>query len=105
MGKLIHINGGARLSLQVHDQKTESWLLINGQAAAEWQNAQGEMTKTELKPGQGYSISIGQKHRLAGITDCDIIEVSTPEKGTTWRLEDDYQRPDETPEERLRERS
>jgi hypothetical protein len=41
---------------------------------------------------------------LVGITDCDIIEVSTPEQGTTWRLEDDYARPDETPQQRKIER-
>jgi mannose-6-phosphate isomerase len=105
MGKLIHINAKARLSLQVHDQKIESWFLINGLAAAEWQNASGELVKTELQKGQGYTVDIGQKHRLIGITDCDIIEVSTPEKGITWRLEDDYSRPNETPEQRQRERS
>jgi len=33
MGKLIHINAGARLSLQKHDQKTETWFLINGKAS------------------------------------------------------------------------
>ena len=39
---------------------------------------------------------IGQRHRLAGITDCDVVEASTPEIGITERLEDDYKRPDET---------
>ena len=39
--------------------------------------------------GVGYSTSVGQKHRLIGITDYDIVEVSTPEVGTTWRLEDE----------------
>jgi hypothetical protein len=42
---------------------------------------------------------------LIGITDCDIIEASTPELGTTWRLEDDFARPDETPAQRELERS
>ena len=58
----------------------------------------------ELEEGKGYSTSVGQKHRLIGITDCDIIEVSTPEIGTTWRVEDDYSRPDETEEQRAIER-
>lgn len=104
MGKIIHINAGARLSLQLHDEKQESWLLMNGQAAVIWENEQGEMVQTELQPGAGYSTKLGQKHRLVGITDCDVIEVSTPELGTTWRLEDDYARPHETPEQRDLER-
>lgn len=105
IGKVLHINEGGRLSLQIHDQKEESWLLVSGRAAVIWENNQGELVQTELQPGQGYSTRVGQKHRLIGITDCDIVEASTPEKGTTWRLEDDYSRPNETPEQRIKERS
>ena len=104
MGKVLHINAGARLSLQLHDEKQESWFLMNGQAAVIWENNQGELIETELQPGVGYGTRVGQRHRLKGITDCDVLEVSTPELGTTWRLEDDYSRPDETPEQRKKER-
>lgn len=105
MGKVLHINAGSRLSLQIHDEKQESWFIIAGKAKVIWENNKGELTETVLKPGMGYSTSIGQKHRLVGITDCDIVEVSTPEKGTTWRLEDDYSRPDETEQQRVKERA
>ncbi|HZQ29874.1 MAG TPA: cupin [Patescibacteria group bacterium] len=98
MGKILHINKDARLSLQVHDQKQESWLLMSGRAKLIWDDSSGNLVETELTPGVGYSCSVGQRHRLAGITDCDVIEVSTPEKGTTYRLDDDYKRPDETEE-------
>ncbi len=104
IAKLIHINAGARLSLQIHDQKQESWFMMQGRASVIWENNKGELIETELVPGQGYSTKIGQKHRLKGLTDCDIIEASTPEAGTTWRLEDDYTRPNETPEQRKKER-
>ena len=103
MGKLIHINAGARLSLQVHDEKQESWFLMAGRGAVIWEDNEGNLVETELQPGVGYTTQIGQKHRLKGVTDCDIIEVSTPEAGTTWRLEDDYARPDQTPDERAAE--
>ena len=100
MGKLIHVNKGARLSLQVHDEKQESWFIVNGEGAVIWENDKGELVETKLEPGVGYTTQVGQKHRLKGITDCDIVEVSTPEAGTTWRLEDDYARKHQTPEER-----
>lgn len=96
MGKILHIQEGTRLSLQVHDQKEESWFLMSGRAKLIWDDQNGNLTETELQPGVGYTCEIGQRHRLAGITDCDIVEVSTPEKGTTFRLDDDYNRPDET---------
>jgi len=104
MGKVIHINKGARLSLQIHDKKQESWIIIKGRAKIIWDNNQGKLIETELPKEQGFTTEIGQRHRLVGITDCDIIEVSTPEMGTTYRLEDDYKRPDETPEQRKKER-
>jgi mannose-6-phosphate isomerase-like protein (cupin superfamily) len=104
MGKVLHINEGKRLSLQVHDQKQESWLLIRGRAKVVWDNKNGELVETELEGGKGYSCSLGQRHRLVGITDCDILEVSTPEVGITYRLEDDYERPDETEKLRKEER-
>jgi mannose-6-phosphate isomerase len=104
MGKVLHINAGKRLSLQAHDQKQESWYLVSGQAKVIWDDPTGQLIETELQNGQGYSCSLGQRHRLVGITDCDVLEVSTPELGTTLRLEDDFARPDETPEQRKIER-
>jgi mannose-6-phosphate isomerase-like protein (cupin superfamily) len=104
-GKIIHIDAGKRLSLQVHDQKVESWTLKSGDAKVMWDNEQGELIETTLVEGQGFTSMVGQRHRLIGITDCDIFEVSTPEIGTTFRLEDDYKRPDETEAMRKAERS
>lgn len=104
MLKIIHIDEGARLSLQIHDQKVESWLLIKGRASVTWKDNQDNIVVTELRKNVGYTTELGQMHRLVGLTDCDIVEASTPEVGTTWRVEDDYSRPDETPEQRKIER-
>ena len=104
MGKVLHIDAGKRLSLQIHDKKEESWFLLKGRAKVIWDDRNGDLIETELEEGKGYSCEIGQRHRLAGITDCDVLEVSTPEIGTTYRLEDDYKRPDETEELRKKER-
>ena len=103
-GKIIHINASKRLSLQLHDKKQESWYLLHGRGKVIWENSKGKLIETELAPEQGYTCKIGQRHRLAGITDCDILEVSTPEIGTTYRLEDDYKRLDETEQMRKEER-
>ncbi len=104
MGKLLHLNACQRISLQTHDQKQESWFLIKGEAKIIWDNEKGELIETVMEKEKGYACKLNQRHRLAGITDCDIIEVSTPERGTTFRLEDDYKRPDETPDVRKSER-
>lgn len=104
MGKVLHITAGKRLSLQVHDVKQESYWLASGECDLILENSKGELETVHMVKGQGYTTMVGQRHRHHAVTDCDIIEVSTPELGTTWRLEDDYKRPDETPEERKLER-
>ena len=104
MGKIMHINKGHRLSLQIHDKKQESYWLANGECNLILENTKGELEVVHMEKGKGYTTMVGQKHRHQGVTDCDIVEVSMPEQGTTWRLEDDYKRPDETPEQRKKER-
>jgi mannose-6-phosphate isomerase-like protein (cupin superfamily) len=104
MGKILHINAGQRLSLQVHDNKQESYWLLSGECNLLMENKNGEMETVGMQKGLGYMTHVGQKHRHQAVTDCDIVEVSSPEAGTTIRLEDDYKRPDETPEQRKLER-
>ncbi len=96
MGKIMHINAGKRLSLQIHDTKQESYWLVSGECNLILENAHGELETIQMQKGFGYTMMIGQRHRHAAVTDCDVAEVSTPEAGTTWRLEDDFARPDET---------
>jgi mannose-6-phosphate isomerase-like protein (cupin superfamily) len=103
MVKILHVNAGARLSLQRHRPgrtslaKAETWVLHSGRAKVIWDDADGRLVETELEAGKGYTAPAGARHRLVGITDCEILEASTPEgDGTTERLDDDYKRPDET---------
>ncbi len=101
MFKILCIGAGKRISLQYHDQKKESWLLRRGHAKLIWQKEKGgELIETVLEEDKVYTCEIGQQHRLQGIADCEIWEVSTPEMGTTIRVQDDWGRGDETPDQR-----
>ncbi len=101
MGKLLHVDEGKRLSLQVHDVKRESWFLASGSMILIIEDANGDMQEIDMKPGQGYTCALGQKHRLkGGVGGGDVFEVSTPELGNTFRLEDDFSRDTETEEAR-----
>jgi mannose-6-phosphate isomerase len=104
MGKLIHIDKGRRLSLHVHDKRQETYWLLNGECNVILENTKGELETIAMKKGVSYSTAIGQIHRHEAITDCELIEASSPEGGTTWRVEDDYSRPNETPAQRKKER-
>jgi mannose-6-phosphate isomerase len=99
-GKLIHVEAGRRLSLQYHEDKRETQCLLSGQALLVIEDGDGQLREIPMQRGAGYTISPFQLHRLIAIEDSDLVEVSTPERGTTVRVEDDYARGDETEEVR-----
>jgi len=94
-GKLLHVTGGRRLSLQWHDEKTETVTLLSGVASLTLENHRGDFEVIAMEPGVGYSVIVGRKHRLAAVTDAVVLEASTPECGFTFRISDDFGRPDE----------
>ena len=104
--KLIHVRAGQRLSLQIHDTKVETQTLLAGRGSLVLEGPDGELHEVALQPGVGYHIAVGQRHRLCAAPDEDVVvfEASTPELGITYRLEDDFARPDETEERRKAER-
>ncbi|MCC6176958.1 MAG: cupin [Chloroflexi bacterium] len=104
--KLIHVHAGHRLSLQIHDIKVETQTLMSGRGYLLLEDANAEVREVWMEPGVGYHIAVGQRHRLCAAPDSDVtvFEASTPEVGTTYRLDDDYARPHETDERRAAER-
>jgi quercetin dioxygenase-like cupin family protein len=103
--KLIHVNPGCRLSLQIHDEKEETQTLLRGKAVLWLEDADGTIHKVRMQRGVGYHITPGQKHRLtaAAGSHAEVFEASTREIGMTYRLEDDYRRRDQTQDDRYRE--
>ena len=94
VGKILHVNKGESLSLQYHRVKDETILLQSGKLLFETRPAgdEGALRRIEMKPGDVVHITPGTLHRMTGIEDCDILEVSTPELDDVVRLEDRYGR-------------
>jgi mannose-6-phosphate isomerase-like protein (cupin superfamily) len=94
VGKILHVRRGESLSLQYHNVKDETILLQSGRLLLETgaQGQQEELRRVEMKPGDVFHITPGTLHRMTGIEDCDILEVSTPELEDVVRLEDRYGR-------------
>ncbi len=99
-GKILKINSGHRLSLQAHEEKEETLTLFSGQVTLAIGPDPENLQETQMKPLHGYTIPKNTTHRLVCHEDCIVFEASTPEKGTTKRIEDDYKRSDETQLER-----
>lgn len=92
VGKLIRINGGQRLSLQLHEEKDESILVVKGRLRLHSGPTQEEVTSRILEEGESAHIPPGLIHRFEAVEDADLIEVSTPQLMDVIRLEDDYGR-------------
>jgi mannose-6-phosphate isomerase len=91
VGKVLHVNAGQRLSLQYHEKKDETIHLWSGRLILVVDEGKG-LHERELKPGESYHVRPGVKHRMIAITDCDVLEASTPELDDVVRLEDAYGR-------------
>lgn len=104
-GKILFVRAGMRLSLQYHDAKEETLCLVDGDAIFHLEDADGTIQPIPMVPRQGYTVRIGQKHRIEAVTDSTLVEVSDPEKGNTFRLEDDHARGTETEIDRARDRA
>ena len=92
VGKVLHVDAGAALSLQYHREKDETLFLREGEVELEVDEG-GELVRHRLRQGDAYRIVPGTRHRLiAGKAGCDVIEVSTPQLDDVVRLEDRYGR-------------
>jgi mannose-6-phosphate isomerase len=91
VGKIIHIDKGHALSLQYHNMKDETIMLLSGRLLFEIQE-NGQLVKHEVAPFERFHVMPGTVHRMTAIEDCDVVEVSTPELDDVVRLEDRYGR-------------
>ena len=91
VGKVLHIKAGHALSLQYHRVKDETVCLWSG--SMRFVTGEGE-TKAEhvMSPGESIHVTPGMRHRMIAVTDCDVLEASTPELDDVVRLEDRYGR-------------
>ena len=92
MGKILHINAGQELSVQYHEKKDETVYLLSGKVAYRVQSDSDLLEDVQLKLGESFRITPGTIHQIVALTDCDVLEVSTPELDDVVRLSDKYGR-------------
>jgi mannose-6-phosphate isomerase len=91
VGKILHINAGHELSVQYHNKKDETVHLLSGEIAYRVKNGEA-LEDMHLRVGESFRITPGTIHQMVALTDCDILEVSTPELDDVVRLSDRYGR-------------
>jgi mannose-6-phosphate isomerase-like protein (cupin superfamily) len=87
VGKIIEIKAGNALSLQYHQEKTETMLFYSGSGRL----VLGKETQP-IKTGTSVTILPGTLHRVIADTDIIIFEVSTPQVNDVVRVSDEYDR-------------
>ena len=91
VGKILHITAGQALSVQYHERKDETVYLLKGELKY-WVKLGDEMTDQHLREGDAFRITPNTIHYMEAVTDCDVLEASTPELDDVVRLKDRYGR-------------
>ena len=91
VGKVLHVKAGHALSLQYHNMKDETIHLLRGEMI--YRVKQGDtLVELPFRAGQSYRNTPGTVHQMEAVTDCDILESSTPHLDDVVRLTDRYGR-------------
>ena len=95
VGKLLYINEGCKLSLQYHEEKEETILVISGQLELFTSgNERKGLQTVRLSGGDSFHVKPNTIHRFAATLGTNVVlaEVSTNYLDDVVRLEDDYDR-------------
>lgn len=91
VGKLLHINAGHELSVQYHNRKDETIHLLSGEMIYRVKEG-AELRDVKLRAGESFRNTPGTVHQMVAVTDCDVLEASTPDLDDVVRLSDRYGR-------------
>jgi quercetin dioxygenase-like cupin family protein len=97
VGKILHIKAGHALSVQYHRVKDETVHLLSGELIY-WVKLEGgaedggKLEDMKLRAGDSFRITPGTVHYMEAVTDCDVLEASTPHLDDVVRLKDRYGR-------------
>jgi mannose-6-phosphate isomerase-like protein (cupin superfamily) len=84
VGKILHVNAGEALSVQyLLSGEMIYWVKLPGSA---------DIQDMKLKQGESFRIAPRTVHYIQAVTDCDVLEASTPHLTDVVRLVDRYGR-------------
>lgn len=93
IGKVLTMRAGTAGGLQYHRRKMESFVLISGDAEVDFDDGTGTLVSRSLERVVVH-VPPGATHRVRAITDCTMIEWSTPVFNDRVRCEADYGEPE-----------
>lgn len=88
--KKLIIKKGKKGGLQYHHKKNECGYVVSGKLLVRFDNGKGNLTSKIIKKGQSFHFPPGAIHQEEALTDCIIIEASTPHFNDRVRVENRY---------------
>ena len=88
--KLLKIKKGKKGGLQYHRKKNECGFVVSGKLKVRFDNGKGILKAKILKPGNCFHFPPGSVHQEEAMTNCTIIEASTPHFNDRVRVESKY---------------
>jgi mannose-6-phosphate isomerase-like protein (cupin superfamily) len=92
VGKILEITANEALSLQYHERKEETLRVLDGEVRFTAGPSPDQLTTQVLGAGDVFHVTPGLLHRMEAVTDCRLLEVSTPDLDDVIRVEDRYGR-------------
>ena len=92
VGKILHVNAGEQLSVQMHRVKDETLSLLEGSIRLWAGPSVDDLSEIALGPGDSFRIRPGTVHYIEALTDADVLEASTPHLDDVVRFKDRYGR-------------
>jgi quercetin dioxygenase-like cupin family protein len=88
--KKLKIKKGKKGGLQFHRKKNECGYILSGKLLVRFDDGKGKLIKKILTAGQTFHFPPGSVHQEQALTDCTIIEASTPHFNDRVRVEKKY---------------
>ncbi len=88
--KRLFVKAGSKGGLQYHQLKDECGVMISGEMIIRYKDENGELAERIVKAGDSFHFPPGFIHQEEAITDCVLIEASTPHFNDRVRVEEEF---------------
>jgi mannose-6-phosphate isomerase-like protein (cupin superfamily) len=92
VGKILHVNAGQALSVQLHEHKDETLHLLSGELILRAGPSPERMERVAFATGDSFRVRPGTVHMMEALTDVDVLEASTAHLDDVVRFSDRYGR-------------
>ena len=88
--KMLKIKKGKKGGLQYHHKKNECGYLLKGRLKIKYDDGDGKLKSKIISAGKSFHFPPGVVHQEIALSNCTIIEASTPHFNDRVRVETKY---------------